>query len=232
MVALLCAAAASCGKSESKSDPAGGSGSASGSSAAASAAPAAAPASPSGDLGGCKIDISGDVTLSASPVRASPGDTKTNFGTDYWLTDSELETALGVMVSLDSKADKKAKVAEAMKQDPRFFLYMMTCGDDQFSVSFTPGNGSKYADVPRGPKKYPLVKDPKAGEFGIMFQLKNDIFGVAEPGTFEVTRFDSSHVTGTFAFRAEQRFATGTAKKVQVAGSFDLICYGSQSCGK
>jgi hypothetical protein len=192
---------------------------------------AAAPASGK-DIGRCKIDVTGDITASTEPVRHAVSDTKVSVATDYWLTDDELKTALRVIAGLgdDKGVDRDAKVAEAMRKDPRLFVFMMSCGDDDVTLSVLPGNDSRYADIPRAPKKYVVARNARAGELGVMLSVGDGYFGVKAPGTLEVTRFDSSRLEGTFAFEAEERH--GKKRNVKVAGSFEFDCVGSQSCGK
>jgi hypothetical protein len=183
------------------------------------------------EIGRCKIDVTGDVTASAESVRHGLTDAKVSFGSDHWMTDDELKTAMRVMVNMgDEGGDKDAKVAEAMKKDPRLFLFILNCGAEKLSLSLIPGNDSKYADVPKAPKKYVITSDAKAGEFNVMLQVGDAYFGVKSPGTLDITRFDSSKLEGTFAFDGEERF--GSKRSVKVAGSFAFDCVGSQSCGK
>jgi hypothetical protein len=192
---------------------------------------AAAPASGK-DIGRCKINVTGDVTASAEPVRRAITDSKVSFATDHWLSDDELRTALRVMIGLgdDKGVDKEAKVAEAMKQDPRLFVFIMNCAGDDVTMSVLPGKDSRYADIPRAPKKYVVTGGAKAGQMGVMLSVGDAHFGVKAPGTLEVTRFDSSRIEGTFAFEADERY--GEKRNVKVAGSFEFDCVGSQSCGK
>jgi hypothetical protein len=232
----LAATVGACGKAE---DKAGG----------PAPAPTASPADPTAlvpavgsgstaaaasgkELGRCKIDVSGDMTASAEVVRRAVTDTKVSFATDYWLSDDELKTAMRVMVGLgdDKGVDKDAKVAEAMKKDPRLFVFIMNCGGEDVSLSVLPGKDSRYADIPREPKKYVVTKGAKAGQFSAMLNVGDAYFSVKEQGALEVTRFDSSRLEGTFAFDAEE--GHGKNRTVKVAGTFAFDCVGSQSCGK
>lgn len=199
---------------------------------AGTAAPGKTGTAPAGkEIGRCKVDVTGDVTASAEGVRQGLTDGKVSFGSDHWMTEDELKTALRVMAGLgDEKVDKEAKVAEGMKRDPRLFVFIMNCGNDKVSVSFLPGNDSKYADIPRGPKKYPITQQAKAGEFNVMLLVGESNFAVKNQGTLDVTRFDSSRLEGTFTFDAEERF--GSNRNIKVTGSFEFDCVGSQSCGK
>ncbi len=231
--AVLAVTVGACGKAEDKAggQAAPGAGASAPSTSSATAPGAAAPASGQ-EIGRCKIDVTGDVTASAEGVRRAVSDTKVSFATDYWLTDGELKTALSVMVGLGDKdkGDKDAKVAEAMKKDPRLFVFIMNCGDDDVSVSLLPGKGSRYADIPHAPKKYVVTKGATAGQFAAMLNVGNGNFSVKGPGTLEVTRFDSSRIEGTIAFEAEERF--GEKRNIKVAGTFAFDCVGSSSCGK
>ena len=117
-----------------------------------------------------------------------------------------------------------------MKKDPRLFVFIMNCGGEHVTVSMLPGKGSRYADVPRAPKKYVVTKGAGAGEFNVLLNAADGTFSVKAPGTLEVIRFDSSRIEGAFAFEAEERF--GKKRNVKVAGTFEFDCVGSQSCGK
>jgi hypothetical protein len=232
--AALAATVGACGKAE---DKAGGpapapSPAASSPSATAAGSGSDAPAASGKELGRCQIDVTGDLTASASPVRRAVTDTKISFGTDYWMTEDELRTALRVMVGLGDKdgGDKDAKVAEAMKNDPRLFVFIMNCGDDNVSLSVLPGKDSRYADIPREPKKYVITRGAKAGQFTVMLSVGDAYFSVKEPGTLEVTRFDSSKLEGNFAFEGEE--GHGKKRSVKVAGTFAFDCVGTQACGK
>jgi len=229
----LAASVGGCGKVEDRpGGPATAPAARPGDPAPSAAGAGAAPAASGKDVGRCKIEVTGDVTASAQPVRHAVTDSKVSFGTDYWMSDDELRTALRVMIGLgdDTGVDKDAKVAEAMKQDPRLFVFLMNCGDGDVTMSVLPGNDSRYADIPRSPKKYVVTRDAGAGEFSVMLRVGDGHFGVKAPGTLEVTRFDSSRIEGTFAFEADERY--GKKRSVKVAGSFEFDCVGSQSCGK
>ena len=201
-------------------------------SGAAAGSGSAAPEESGKELGRCKIDVTGDLTASAEAVRRTANDTKVSFGTDYWLSDDELKTAMRVMVGLgdDKGVDKDAKVAEAMKKDPRLFVFIMNCGAGDVSLSVLPGKDSRYADIPREPKKYVVTKGAKAGQFSAILSVGDAYFSVKEQGALEVTRFDSSRLEGTFAFDAEE--GHGKKRTVKVAGTFAFDCVGGESCGK
>lgn len=225
----LAASLGGCGKAE---DSPGGAAQAASPGETASSTPGAAPAASGQDLGRCKIEVTGDVTASAEPVRRAPTDSKVSIGTDHWLSDDEIRTALRVMAGLgdDKGVDKEAKVAEGMKNDPRLFVFIMSCSDDKVTLSVIAGKESRYADIPKAPKKYVVTSNAKAGEMSVMLTVGDAYFAVKTPGTLEVTRFDSSRIEGTFAFEAEERY--GKKRSVKAAGSFEFDCVGSQSCGK
>jgi hypothetical protein len=227
----LAASAGGCGKAEDRPGGPATAGVASPGGPAPSAAGAALAASGK-VVGRCKIDVTGDVTASKQLVRHAVTDTKVSVGTDYWMSDDELKTALRVMIGLgdDKGVDKDAKVAEAMKQDPRLFLFIMSCGDGDVTMSVLPGKDSRYADIPRAPKKYVVTRDAGPGQLDVMLSVGDGHFGVKAPGTLEVTRFDSSRIEGTFAFEGDERY--GKKRSIKVAGSFEFDCVGSQSCGK
>jgi hypothetical protein len=232
--AALAVTVGACGKTEDKPGGPGTSPAASPGDPTPSAggAPATGTTAAAGkELGRCKIDVTGDMTASVAPVRHAATDAKINFATDHWLSEDELKTALRVIAGLgDDKGDREAKVAEAMKKDPRLFVFIMNCGEKDVSMSVFAGNGSRYADIPRQPKKYVVTEGAKAGELSVLLSVGDAHFRVKTPGTLEVTRFDSSRLEGTFAFDAEERL--GSKRNIKVTGSFEFDCAGSESCGK
>jgi hypothetical protein len=228
---LICVAfAAACGKSSAttKSNASGASG--------ASAAPPSAPAA-DGPMDKCEIHISGDEKLDVAPQVAHSDTTanggKVMAGTEYWMTDDDVRSALKTMAGVMSKKsdDEIATEVEAdMKKDPRLMLLLVNCSNDDAHINFGPTETSHYADVPFGPKKYALVgKDAKAGEFTGMFGFtppggQRQSYSIDGPGTFDITKFDKTGIAGTFHFAATTFKGD---KHVTVDGKFDYGCRGS-----
>jgi len=187
----------------------------------------------------CEITISGDSSASIkadAPSTAAKG--KLGLVTDYWLTDAELRTGIGVFVGLDSKlskADKDKKIDEQLKKDPRFMLFILNCLTDEGGAIFSASNPSKYADVPMKPASHTIVAagEGKAGDVTVMFHLspggKRESYRVKEPGKLVLTQFDKKGIAGTFSFKAEARGKT--PKHVDVAGKFSYACTGG-ACQK
>ena len=149
------------------------------------------------------------------------------------MTDDELRMALKTMAGVMSKKSDDEIAAEVdadMKKDPRLLLLLVNCGTDDAHVNFGPTGGSRYADVPFGPKKYAIVgKDAKAGDFSVMFGFtgadgKRASFSVSEPGTLDIAKFDKSGIAGTFHFVAKNYKGD---KTVTVDGKFDYLCRGT-----
>jgi hypothetical protein len=236
LVALVLGA---CGKSGGS---AAGGGSAASAAPTASASGAAAPApAPTGPQDTCVVHVRGDETLDYTASAAKSDRTgnagKVIAGTDYWMTDDELRSALKTMSGLMSKksdSDIAAEVEADMKKDPRLVLLLINCANDQGHLNLMPSGGSHYADVPFGPKKYAISPDPKAGEFTLMFGLigadgKRTSYRPSAPGTLELTKFDKTGIAGTFHFVAQ---TFGKDKTVTVDGTFDYSCRGDSVCAK
>ncbi len=187
--------------------------------------------------GRCEVTVSGDESLS---FRSGGG--AAAVGTDYWFSEDELRESFKQMARIfgeKSKAEIDREVEEQMKSDPRMMLLVLNCGDagdETGSVSLMPADGSTYADVPFGPKTYPIAKGgvlgggARAGEFSVIFSAGDGVYALDEPGELKVTKFDKSGIAGTFSFKASERFATGTPKKVAVQGTFDFGCTGGANC--
>jgi hypothetical protein len=188
--------------------------------------------------GSCEVKVSGD-----EDVSFSSGGGIAAVGSDYWYSDEELRTSLRMMARLGggkNDAELDREVDAAMKQDPRLTLLVLNCGlgtdESGGSVSLLPGNESRYADVPFGPKTYTIAKGgifgggAGKGEFSALFSLKDGVWALDEPGTLEITRFDKSGIAGRFSFKASERFAGGTPKKVAVQGTFNFPCTAGANC--
>ena len=113
-----------------------------------------------------------------------------------------------------------------MKQDPRLWLLMMNCSTDDGFLSLGASNSSKSKDIPFGPHTYVIASEPKAGEMSAMFSVKvgkHTGYHLAAPGKLEITKFDATGITATFAFEGEGR---DKSQRVSVTGLFDFGCAG------
>lgn len=191
------------------------------------------------DTNHCEIAVSGEATASIkADVSGETSQGKLAAVTDYWMSDAQLRTALGVTENLGSKAtpaEKQRKVEEAMKKDPRFMLLVINCLTDDGGVVLSASSPSKYASVPFKPASYAIASEgAKAGEFIPMFHTgsgagKRVGYRLAEPGKLTLTQFDRKAIAGTFTFKAESRGKD--TKHVTVTGSFRYSCKGD-ACQK
>jgi hypothetical protein len=191
------------------------------------------------DTNHCEIAVSGEATASIkADVSGDVSQGKLSAATDYWMSDAQLRTALGVTENLGSKAtpaEKQRKVEEAMKKDPRFMLLVINCLTDDGGLVLSASSPSKYASVPLKPATYPIVSDgSRGGEFIPMFHTgggaaKRVSYRLTEPGKLTLTQFDHKAIAGTFTFKAESRGKD--TKHVTVTGSFHYRCRGG-ACQK
>jgi hypothetical protein len=192
--------------------------------------------------GSCQVDVTGDVTVS---FKGQGG--QSAVGSDYWLSDDDLRTALSAVANISNKgsdAEKKKSVDEAMKKDPRLFLLILNCisgsGDSKDTISMLPSGDSKYADVPFKPGSYTiksgshLTSAEKPGDFSALMSLSKVSYLVSQDGKLNITKFDKSGIAGTFTFGGEQGFADQGAKpkKISVSGKFDFPCTSGGNCNK
>ena len=182
----------------------------------------------------CEVHVTGALTLDilATKPRGSPNP-KLSVGTEYWYTDDELRMSLATMVRIGgdkpSKEEVERKVDEGMKKDPRLWLLMVNCANDDGFLNFSASNASTSKDIPFGPHTYVVASEPKAGEVSAMFSIKRgkrQSYHLAAPGKLEITKFDASGITAAFAFEAE---SYDKSQRVTVNGSFDFGCTG-QKC--
>jgi len=179
----------------------------------------------------CEVHVTGSQTVDIIGTKPrGHQDGKVSAGSEYWLTDDELRSALATFVRLGgdkpSKDEINRKVDEAMKKDPRLWLLLMNCSTDDGFLNLSASDSSKSTDIPFGPHTYVIASDPKAGEFGGMFSIqraKHTSYHLAAPGKLEITKFDATGITGTFGFEAETR---DKSQRVTVKGSFDFGCAG------
>jgi hypothetical protein len=179
--------------------------------------------------GECEVKVTGDVQTSWKADGGADA-----VGSDYWLSDDDLRKALEFLASGSGDAKKK-EVDEMMKRDPRFFILLLNCipsDSTKGSLTLSPSNEAKYADVPYKAGEYVIGKggvlggtdDPKA--FGALFATDDEtLWQVSEDGTLKITKWNSDGIAGSFNFKAEEGFVTsGTPKKVSVEGTFDFGC--------
>src|SRR5262245_50219137 len=108
---------------------------------------AAGPAS-AGDLGAGTIAVEG-----AGPVSGKSNGGPHEVGTDYWYKPDELAQAVKVLHALGKTGpDADKAIAAAMQADPKNYALVFNCLAGDVRVSLLPGHGSRYADVPFGPK--------------------------------------------------------------------------------
>ena len=168
-------------------------------------------------------------------------------GSDYWMTDSEMRTAVAMLTGVGSNlsnSEKQKAIDDAMKKDPRLYVLLLNCisgsGDSKDSLSFMPSSTSKYADIPFKAGQYPLPAGgllggaEKPGEFSVLLSLGSDAYQVSQAGQLNITKFDKTGITGTFKFGAEQGFAAqgSQPRKITVQGKFDFPCSGGGNCSK
>jgi len=186
----------------------------------------------------CELTATGDSTATIRADAAGTQQGKLAATTDYWLSDAQLRTALEVMEGIGSKVskeDKRRKVDEAMKKNPRLMLLLVNCLTDEGGVIFSASSASKYADIPMRPATYPIapVMGARAGQVTAMFHLspggKRESYAIQEPAKLVLTQFDKKGIAGTFSFKAESRGKT--PRRVEIAGKFAYACNGD-ACQK
>jgi hypothetical protein len=166
------------------------------------AIPAPPDAAPT-DVGGgtCLVDVTGDETASWTG-----GGGTTALNTDYWLT-----------------PDQKQAYGDA-------FYFVVNCQGANGFLGFLAGATAEQATIPYGPQDYTLAAaDPTAvGDQPIGVAVTIDgsdaSYGLTQPGTLSITRFDESGIAGTFSFTATDLLAgdTAPARSITVTGSFDF----------
>jgi hypothetical protein len=199
--ASLCAlvlVVAACGSSSSSAAP--GSMAPGASSAPEASTDANPPSMAAAGGGSCSVDITGATQKSWKSPQ--------NIGTllvGYWLSASDRD-----MLSM---TDTEAAL-------------IFNCQSDSGSVSFTLTNGTTTAQFPMAPADYVIAPSASTGDPGqitIIVSLKDDnLWRVAEPGTFKVTTFGGGKFAGTFQVKL-----TSSVGDASVTGLFDLGCTGS-----
>jgi hypothetical protein len=169
----------------------------------------------------CEVTVERAVTASGKSKGGIA-----EFGTDYWLTEKDMEKAITALVRLGKSGDDPAKrVAEAMKKDPKIYALIFNCQTGEADVSFVPANGSKYKDVPYGPKKYKVARGfkSKPGEMGALIMVKKEGWAASE-GELDITKFDKSGVAGTFLVKAAP-MGKKDAPGILIKGKFSYPCH-------
>jgi hypothetical protein len=208
-LAVLALVVGACGSSSASKAPAGSAGA--GSTDAANPT-VGRPSMAAAGGGSCSIDVKGDVTKSWQDTQ--------DVGSlllSYWLSPSERS-----MLSL-----KDNDVA-----------LILNCQSDQGAISFTLANDTTTAEFAKGPGQYQIasggiLSGGKPGQVQMIVDLKDeDVWRVAEGGTFTVTALADRRFAGTFQAKL-QKLADNlkdVAGSATVTGSFDLGCT-SGACG-
>jgi hypothetical protein len=186
----------------------------------------------------CEVKVTGNETVSFTGVwhrNTGDDDSKLLAASDYWMTDEELRAAIDMMVKafdLDHKktpAQLRQEVDDGMKKDPKLGIVTINCITAPGTLVLMPSNPSHYADVPYGPKSYRIRGDDAGpGDFivpGFYIGERHAYYRKPE-GTVEIKKFDTTGLTGTFAFVATAR----DGKSVNVSGTFDYPCNGRTLC--
>lgn len=164
------------------------------------APPDAAPADTGG--GTCQVDVTGDETAS---WVGSGGMMALN--TDYWLS-----------------AEQKQAYGDA-------FYFVVNCQGILGFLGFLAGTAAEQATIPYGPKDYVLsaadAADAGDQPIGVAVTIDGSDagYGLSQPGTLSITRFDADGIAGTFSFTATDLLAgvsggTTPARSITVTGSF------------
>lgn len=173
--------------------------------AAGEAIPAPADAAPIEAGGGtCQVDVTGD---EAASWTGSGGTMALN--TDYWLS-----------------ADQKQSYGDA-------FYFVVNCQGVGGFLGFLAGATAEQATIPYGPMDYTLSAADAAGvsdqPIGVAITIDGSDagYGLTQPGTLSITRFDADGIAGTFSFTATDLLAGVTggatpARSITVTGSFDF----------
>jgi len=184
----------------------------------------------------CELTVSGDATATITGDAPDLRQGKLTAATDYWMSESQLRSALSTIEGLGkklSKAEQDRKVDETLKKDPRFMLLMINCLTDEGGLIISASQGSRYASVPFKPATYPIVPTgkAKAGDFIAMVHLKPDgkreLYSITAPGKLVLSQFDTKGIAGTFTFKADSRGKT--PKHVTFNGAFHNACSGDAS---
>jgi len=215
VVAALAIVASGCGGAAATSAPGATGAAPTGQVAAGSTAPGATtsavivPSFAAAGGGSCGVQIDGDVTKS-------------------WHTDQTTGTLL--VSDWLTAADKSMLAVKDGEAE-----LLINCQSDQGSISLTTTAGTTAAQLPHAPATYVieaggLLANRKPGEIQTVINLKDkNLWGVTEPGTFDITSFNPSHLAGSFSFKiARSDVGSQTVLgAATISGTFDLTCTGS-----
>lgn len=183
-------------------------------SAATGSTTTVAPTTTLPDPGSCHVEVTGDVTASIDAVGGPEA-----VGVEYWLSAAEKDTMSSVAGT------------------PAPFFFMLGCtAVDGTSIDITTGAAGSAATIPFAPAVYTVnPTDPRVGGGGsstdplavlVSLPATGTNWGLSEPGTVTITRFDDERITGTFSFRVTDVGSLETDLASQgsatVAGEFDF----------
>jgi hypothetical protein len=168
--------------------------------------------------GSCEVTFTGDEQRS---FRHSGG--MGSLGSDYFMNQEELEQVLR------QRNPEPAKLAEALRKDPRLTVLVVNYGGDGMDLNIGVGAETTYADLPFAPGKYRVGEG--RGEIVIQGSLDRYArrFRGQPGGSFEILTFDgaglharfeaklvgdvSGEVTGTVRYRCAHNTAVCLAAR-------------------
>lgn len=186
---------------------------------------------PSGDGGGCIVEVTGDIPTSWS----GPGGVSA-FTSDYWYTEDELRQQFAFFTDPEGRTFEQVyEAGEAI-----FTFFLMNCqGPGGELVTLAVSDDATRADFPFATGTYPVKvgmfsfdgDQQGPSDFAVLFAINDtDVWGLDGEGRITIDRWDGETVAGTFAFDVIEQFVTTGARRGSVTGSFEMTCQASVQC--
>ncbi len=181
-----------------------------------------------GDVGGCAVDVSGDLETGwTGPDNVS------TFTTDYWYTVDELRQQFEFFS--DPEGETFEEIMEREGQVATFFLFNCQ-GDEGQLVSLSVSGDATRPVFPIGPGVYAITSgffasaESGPDEFSMLFATgDDDVWGLDVSGTITISQWTTSHLVGSYTFGAVETFVDAP-RRATVTGTFELFCRSSTGC--
>ena len=199
------------------------------------------------DRVGCRVKLSGDVD-----TEFTAKDDLSAFGSDYYLSQAEIDEALGFFSDIGSNIGSDISVGPEEEPDftppprpegsaPLVSWFLLNCQGGDITISFYSNPNSTQDDVPFGKATYKIAAgdflgadDPKEFVALVAFGANpsTTVWTVDEGASIEIDRFDTRGAEGTFTIPLREVIAGGASsdKTLLIEGSFDVTCKDGENC--
>jgi len=199
------------------------------------------------DRVGCRVTLTGEVD-----TEFTAKDDLSAFGSDYYLSQAEIDEALGFFSDIASDIGSDSTADPAEEPDftppprpegaaPLVSWFLLNCQGGDITISLYSNTNSTKDDVPFGKATYKIATGASLGgddptEFATLVAFganpSTTVWSVGDDASISIDRFDTRGAEGTFTIPLVEVAAVGKSsdKKLLIEGTFDVTCKDGDNC--